>query len=48
MRGRIAKEQVFRFTDACYALQGTDDEWLTALAREALPFLDYGHEVAAW
>lgn len=42
------KSQIFQFTDACYALDGSDDEWLAALTREALPFLDYGRGVAAW
>ncbi len=42
------KEQIFRFTDACYALDCSDDEWLDALAVEGRAFLDYGLGVAAW
>lgn len=42
------KERIFRFTDACYALDRNDREWLEGLATAAEPFLDYGLGVAAW
>ena len=48
MQQQIGKAQIFRFTDACYSLSGDNDDWLGALAREALPLLDYGFGVAAW
>jgi hypothetical protein len=42
------KDSVFRFTDACYSLEGSDAEWLTQLSQRARPFIDHGHGVAAW
>lgn len=42
------KERIFRFTDACYALDRNDREWLDGLATAAEPFLGHGLGVAAW
>ena len=42
------KEHVFRFTDACYAMDCDDDAWLNDLALAGRSFLDYGMSVAAW
>lgn len=42
------KEQIFSFTDACYALDRNDREWLDGLASAAVPFLGHGMGVAAW
>jgi DNA-binding CsgD family transcriptional regulator len=42
------KEWIFRFTDACYALDRNDREWLDGLAAAAEPFLGHGLGVAAW
>lgn len=42
------KEQIFRFTDACYALDRNDRQWLDGLAAAAEPFLGHGLGVAAW
>jgi DNA-binding CsgD family transcriptional regulator len=44
----LKQEKIFSFTDACYALDGSDEEWLSRLASEGRPFLDYGMGVAAW